>query len=154
MKFKCPLIVVNDLELSRKFYEEILQQEVILDFGENITFSGDFCLQTRDSWADFIDKKADDIRFRPDNFELYFEEEAFDIFVERLSTVSVQYVHGVKEYAWGQRVIRFYDPDFHVIEVGESMKTVVRRFISQGLSVEETAERTQHPIAFVIDCLD
>ncbi len=29
------------------------------------------------------------------------------------------------------------------------MKTVVKRFMGQGLSIEETAERTQHPIEFV-----
>ena len=52
----------------------------------------------------------------------------------------------------GQRVIRFYDPDMHIIEVGESMLTVVKRFISQGLSIEETAERTQHPIEFIRAC--
>ncbi|MEW9121058.1 MAG: hypothetical protein AB2421_00005 [Thermotaleaceae bacterium] len=53
----------------------------------------------------------------------------------------------------GQRVIRFYDPDMHIIEVGESMETVVKGFIKQGLSIEETAERTQHPIEFVKRCL-
>lgn len=39
------------------------------------------------------------------------------------------------------------------IEVGESMETVVKRFIGQRLSIEETAERTQHPIEFVRQCL-
>ncbi|MGE4284585.1 MAG: VOC family protein, partial [Clostridia bacterium] len=83
---------------------------------------------------------------KPDNFELYFEEAQFDEFVKRLKSFEIQYVHDVIEYPWGQRVIRFYDPDMHMIEVGESMETVVKRFIAQGLSVEETAERTQHPI--------
>lgn len=57
------------------------------------------------------------------------------------------------EYPWGQRVIRFYDPDMHIIEVGEPMENVVKRFIDQGLSVEETSKRTQHPIEFVKNCL-
>ena len=33
MKFKCPLIVVKDIKESRKFYEDILGQKAILDFG-------------------------------------------------------------------------------------------------------------------------
>jgi hypothetical protein len=41
----------------------------------------------------------------------------------------------------------------HIIEIGESMVSVVKRFLNQGLSVEETAQRTQHPIEFVKQCL-
>ena len=36
----------------------------------------------------------------------------------------IEYVHPVKEHGWGQRVVRFYDPDKHIIEVGENMKVV------------------------------
>lgn len=153
MKFKLPLIVVKDMALSRKFYEEVLNQKVVLDFGANITFEGAFSLQTKGTWVDFIRKTEQDVLNKPDNFELYFEEEQFEEFVERLKSYEISYVHDVIEYPWGQRVIRFYDPDMHMIEVGESMKTVVKKFIEQGISIEETAERIQHPIEFVKSCL-
>lgn len=153
MKYKCPLLVVNDIAVSRKFYEDVLRQKVIMDFGANITFEGDFALQSKSSWADFINKTEDDISFESHNFELYFEEEHFDDCVERLQSYPIEYVHSVKKFPWGQRVIRFYDPDMHIIEVGESMVSVVRRFLAEGLSVEETAERTQHPVEFVRLCL-
>lgn len=153
MKFKASLIAVTDMTRSRKFYEEILKQKVILDFGSNITFSGDFSLQTKSTWAAFINKNEKEIASKPDNFELYFEEEQFDDFIELLRAVDIQYVHDVLEFPWGQRVIRFYDPDMHIIEVGESMETVIKRFIGQGLSVEEIVNRTQHPIEFVRKCL-
>ncbi len=45
--------------------------------------------------------------------------------------------------------MRFYDPDKHIIEVGESMAVVAKRFLDQGLSVEETAKIIQHPVEFV-----
>ena len=154
MKFKLPLIVVVDIETSRNFYEDVLNQKVILDFGANITFDGEFSLQTKSSWADFIFKTENDILSKPDNFELYFEEDQFDEFVERLKSFEIQYVHDVAEYPWGQRAVRFYDPDMHIIEVGESMETVINRFIALGLSVEETAERTQHPVEFVKKCFE
>lgn len=153
MRFKCPLIVVKDIGISRKFYEEILEQKVILDFGANITFAGDFSLQSKATWADFISKSEDEILAGSNCFELYFEEEQFDEFVEKLRSRTIRYVHDVKEYPWGQRVIRFYDPDLHIIEIGESMENVVRRFIGQGMSVEEVANRTQHPLEFVRKCL-
>ncbi|WKY47681.1 glyoxalase/bleomycin resistance/dioxygenase family protein [Eubacteriaceae bacterium ES3] len=151
MNFKCPLIVVADMAVSRTFYEDVLRQKVILDFGANITFAGDFALQTKDSWRDFI--KKSEILNKPNNFELYFEEEAFDKFMTHLKNFSIDYLHDVVEYPWGQRVTRFYDPDGHIIEVGESMTTVVKRFLSQGMTVAETAEKTQHPIEFVRKCL-
>ena len=153
MKYKCPLIVVEDIAISRKFYEDILGQKVIVDFGANITFEGDFALQTKNTWVEFIDKTTDDVASKSNNFELYFEEEQFNAFVERLKSYNIEKVHDIKEFPWGQRVIRFYDPDMHIIEVGESMACVVRRFIAQGLSIVETAERTQHPIEFVKSCI-
>lgn len=58
-------------------------------------------------------------------------------------------MHDIKEYPWGQRVVRFYDPDQHIIEVGESMENVARKLFKQDLSIEEVAERTQHPLEFV-----
>ena len=66
---------------------------------------------------------------------------------------DIQYVHPLMEHRWGQRVIRFYDPDGHIIEVGEKMDAVVRRFVRQGLSAEETAERMDVPLEYVQNCL-
>lgn len=153
MNYKCALIVVSDIGVSRKFYEDVLGQVVIIDYGANITFRGDFSLQTKATWVDFIDKKYDDIAFKTNSMELYFEEEQFDIFINKLKSFEIEYVHDIKEFSWGQRVIRFYDPDMHIIEVGESMKTVVKRFLAEGLSIEETSKRTMHPIEFINSCL-
>jgi catechol 2,3-dioxygenase-like lactoylglutathione lyase family enzyme len=139
------------MERSRKFYEELLDLKVVLDFGANITFDGGLSLQTRDVWRGFIGSE-DTIICRPNNFELYFEEKHIDQFIRKLKdykSFGVELVHDVKEYPWGQRVIRFYDPDKHIIEVGESMATVIRRFHDQGMSVEEIVERSQHPAEFV-----
>lgn len=149
MRYKCPLIVVEDMERSRKFYEELLGQKVILDFGANITFAGDFALQTKESWRGFIGEHENTVVFRSNNFELYFEEIRFDEFLDKLESYDAEIIHEMKQYSWGQRAIRFYDPDKHIIEVGESMVTVVHRFIEQGLTIERTAEITQHPVEFV-----
>ena len=60
----------------------------------------------------------------------------------------------MKEFPWGQRVIRIYDPDRHIVEVGESMKAVVLRLLAEGMSPEETATKTMHPLEFVQACMD
>lgn len=75
--------------------------------------------------------------------ELYFEEDKFDDFIAKLQQRNdIRYIgDGVKESGWGQRSIRFYDLDGHIIEVGENMKMVVKRFLDSGLSMTETSKR-------------
>ncbi|MDF2633111.1 MAG: hypothetical protein K0Q85_1707 [Caproiciproducens sp.] len=155
MKFASPLIVVEDIQKSREFYERVLHQKVILDFGENITFEGDFSLQSKLSWQDFIGKSEKDIAQKSNNFELYFEEDNFENFISYLNSFDhIELVHDVKEYPWGQKVIRFYDPDYHIIEVGENMRSVVKRFLANGMTVEEASKQSQFPIDFVKSCIE
>ncbi len=149
MKYVCTLIVVRDIEQSRKFYHDLLDQEVIADFGANVTLTGGFSLQSADSWKTFIDKGHEDIAYGNCDSELYFEEAQMDTFLKKLERFGVDYVHPVKEHAWGQRVVRFYDLDQHIIEVGEPLTVVVKRFIDSGLTIAETAIRMDVPVAYV-----
>ena len=52
--------------------------------------------------------------------ELYFEESNIEQFVERLETLypEIEYVNLLMTHSWGQRVVRFYDLDGNLIEVG------------------------------------
>lgn len=154
MKLTCPLIVVKNMARAKEFYERLLNQHVVMDFGDNITFDGGFSLQTEDSWLDIIDMSHGDVRFGGNDSELYFETEDLDRFLLNLNAMpNILLVHDVKEHPWGQRVVRFYDPDDHIIEVGESMCHVVKRLISSGMNVEQTAAKTQHPPEFIYRCL-
>ena len=153
MKFKNPLLVVSDMEKSKKFYKDVLGLRVIMDFGANVTLTGGLCLQTKETWMEFIDAKEDEISFGGNNAEIYFEEDDFDAFAERLEGLkNIDYVHPVIEHRWGQRVVRFYDPDRHIIEVGENMKMVCRRFLDSGMTEEEVAVRMDVPLNFVQAC--
>lgn len=62
---------------------------------------------------------------------------------------KIEYVHPVMEHRRGQRVVRLYDPDHHIIEVGENMKTVCRRYLDQGMTMEEIAEKMGIPLKAV-----
>ena len=153
MKFQNPLLVVTDIEASKKFYKEVLGLEVILDFGANVTLTGGVCLQTKETWMAFIDAKENEIVFGGNNAEIYFEEDDFDSFAEKLKDMkNIDYVHSVIEHRWGQRVVRFYDPDRHIIEVGENIKAVTRRFLDSGMTEEEVAVRMDVPMEFVKSC--
>lgn len=148
MKFICPLIAISDLEISKKFYEEVLKQKIILDLGWNVWFSGGFAIQL--NFADIISIDKETVIKRSHNFELYFEEDDFDSFIEHLKKFdNIEYVHQPKKHDWQQKVVRIYDPDKHIIEIGESMAVIAKRYLKQGLSIEETAKIIQHPVEFV-----
>lgn len=151
MKLKNPMLVVKDIDKSVEFYKKILGLRVVVDFGANKTLTGGLCLQTLDTYKDFIG--TDEISFGGNNFEVYFEEDDFDKFVEKLKECDVEYVHPVKEHSWGQRAVRFYDPDKHIIEVGENLQSVCKRFLNSGMTAEEVAKRMDVPIKFVNSCI-
>lgn len=123
MKIKNPMLIVTDIDKSVEFYKKVLGLRVIMDFGVNKTLTGGLALQSLESWQEFIE--TDDVVFGGNSSEVYFEEENFDIFTDKLKKCAVEYVHPVKEHSWGQRVVRFYDPDKHIIEVGENIKQFV-----------------------------
>ncbi len=152
MKFKNPLLVVADMEKAKAFYLDILGLRVIMDFGANITLTGGVCLQSLDSWLQFIDSSADKIAFGGGDAEIYFEEDDFDAFLLHLDKKNIEYVHPVMEHSWGQRVVRFYDPDHHIIEVGENMRAVCQRFLASGMTVEQVARRMDVPVKYVKAC--
>lgn len=145
------MLVVTDMDRAVEFYKRVLGLQVILDFGANKTLTGGLALQTLETYREFIG--TGDISFGGNNFELYFEEDDFDQFADKLRTCDVQYVHPVKEHSWGQRVVRFYDPDRHIIEVGENMKAVCKRFIDSGMTPEQAAERMDVPVEYVNECM-
>ena len=154
MKYISPLLGVQDMAASRRFYEEVFGLKVVVDFGANITFDAGFSLQSKESWSDYIEKPVAEIQSGGNCFELYFEQDDLDAFLRQNQARKLDRVHGVKEFPWGQRVIRIYDPDRHIVEVGESMKAVVLRLLAEGMSPEETATKTMHPLEFVQACMD
>ena len=117
MKLKNILIVVNDMERSIKFYQELFGLQVILDQDGNVIMTEGLVLQDTKIWKDFIRKNL-----VPKNnmTELYFEESDIEGFAKKLaeSEFEIEYVNELMEHSWGQKVIRFYDPDGNLIEVG------------------------------------
>lgn len=152
MKYVSTLLAVRDMERSKRFYHDVLGMDVTADFGANVTLEDGVSLQTVETWQEFI--HTDGIAFRHNAAELYFEEPDIDAFLRRLERLSIEYVHPVKEHAWGQRVVRFYDPDHHIIEVGEDMGMVVRRFRNSGITDDQIAARMDVPLDYVKACLE
>ena len=96
-------------------------------------------LQALETYKDFIG--TNEISFGGNNFEIYFEEDDFDSFIDKLQNYDIEYVHPVKEHSWEQLVVRLYYPDKHIIEVGENIKVVCKRFLDSSMTPDEVAER-------------
>ncbi|HPR30512.1 MAG TPA: VOC family protein [Prolixibacteraceae bacterium] len=147
MKFICPLITVSDMEASKKFYTEFLGQKIQFDFGENVSFEGGFSIHLDRHFRQLIDQKP--LVQGGNNFELYFEENELDSLAEKLDRKKISLVHALREQPWHQRVIRFYDPDRHIIEVGESMEHTCQRLAKEGHSTAEISAMTTMPEEYV-----
>lgn len=140
MRYSCTLISVNDINASRKFYEDLFGLELYQDYGINIVFNCGLSLQQKFDWL--INLPKNKMLKEPNNMELCFEEEHFDGFLIKLKQYpNIRYLGDVIEHSWGQRVVRFYDLDGHLIEVGECIKMVIQRFLFSGLSIDQVSKR-------------
>ena len=120
MKLKNVLIVVKDIEKSRKFYHDLFDIDLVLDNDGNMILTEGLVLQDEKIWKSFLDR---DIVPKSNSCELYFEEQDIESFVEKLEKLypDTEYVNSLMTHSWGQRVIRFYDLDGNLIEVGTPM---------------------------------
>ena len=120
MRLKNILIVVKDIEKSRKFYNDLFGIELVHDNDGNMILTEGLVLQDEKIWESFLGR---DITPKSNSCELYFEEQDIESFVEKLERLypNVEYVNRLMTHSWGQRVIRFYDLDGNLIEVGTPM---------------------------------
>ena len=73
-------------------------------------------LQDVSLWKDEISR---DVIFQNHSAELYFEDKEIEKFIEKLNNYPEppDYVTPFTELPWGQKLVRFYDPDGNLIEV-------------------------------------
>ncbi|MBE0645553.1 MAG: VOC family protein [Bacteroidetes bacterium] len=169
IRFTSTLITVSDMNASRDFYERLLGQEVEYDFGENLSFKGGFALHERRHFHRLLASSAAgrDHAISEDaaaaqregagryggqrryDMELYFECEDIGKVDERLRAAGIPFVHPLREQPWAQRVVRVFDPDGTIVEIGEPMPLVVLRLAREGTEETAIAERTSIPLRHV-----
>ncbi|MBE5943774.1 MAG: glyoxalase [Lachnospiraceae bacterium] len=148
MKLKNILIVVEDIERSKAFYKDLFGLTVVTDFGGNVILTEGLVLQEKHIWEKLIGEKSNKGSC---DAELFFEENDMDGFLARVNKYqgTITYLNELMEHSWGQKVVRFFDPDGHLIEVGESLDGVARRYLAKGMTEEEVAEKTQLPLDYI-----
>lgn len=117
MKLKNVMIVVKDIERSKQFYKKLFGLDVVLEQEGNVILTERLVLQEAKIWENTINQK---VQFQNHAMELYFEERNFTEFLEKLEHYeeTVRYAGPVTEYPWGKKILRMYDPDGTLIEVG------------------------------------
>ena len=153
MRYTCTVLSVADVDSARRFYEDLFGLEVYQDYGKNIAFTCGLALQQDFDWLVGLPKEK--MSHKPNNAEIAFEEQDFDGFMKKLKEYpDIEYLGEAIEHSWGQRVIRFYDLDGHIIEVGEDMKMVIKRFLAAGMTIEEVSLRMDVSIEDLIKLLN
>lgn len=116
MKLKNILIAVNDIERSKTFYKDLFGLDPILEQEGNVILTEGLVLQDSSIWKGTLGRE---VISQNNAFELYFEEMDMETFVKRLEECGeeIRYVTPLTELPWGQKLVRFYDPDGNLIEV-------------------------------------
>lgn len=143
--YRSSLVAVTDMEKAKAFYAGVLGLTLLEDIGANATFEGGVTLQQKEVWSMLLEGRP--VTPRHHAAELYFEVQDMDAFAARLT--GVDFCQPLHEAPWGQRLVRLYDPDGNLIEVGEDMAVVTRRFLASGLTPEQTAARMGVPLEYV-----
>ena len=116
MKLKNILIAVNDIERAKTFYKKMFGLDPVLEQEGNVILTEGLVLQDADVWQKSLGRG---ILSQNNASELYFEESNMEAFAKRLEEYEdeIQYVDRLTELSWGQKMVRFYDPDGNLIEV-------------------------------------
>jgi catechol 2,3-dioxygenase-like lactoylglutathione lyase family enzyme len=145
------VLFVKEMAASRRFYEELLGRQVEMDFGVNVGYVGGLALWEHAAALDvmFHRKPEGEARLGRENLELYFEIDDLDAALQAFTAAGVSLVHPIIEQPWGQRALRVYDPDGHIVEVAERMPVVVHRLAASGMDAEAIRARTGMPLPVV-----
>lgn len=134
------VIFVADIAKSVQFYTSVMGLQVCNDMGKNIELSNGITL-----WEStpnhFIPTRLN-IPTPTNRFELYFETPNIESEYNRIKELGVEFFHHLHPEPWGQLTFRIYDPDKHLIEVGESMKLTIKTMFDSGMSIDEISKKT------------
>ncbi len=150
LKYESAVFFVKNMEISKKFYTEILDQKITMDFGKNVIFQGGLSIWEEEYALNTIySSNAANIKVGKNSSEIYFETTDIDDFYKKIKKEGIEIIHDILEHPWGQRGFRFFDPDEHIIEISEPMSTVALRYYDKGINIKAISEKTQIPINMI-----
>jgi catechol 2,3-dioxygenase-like lactoylglutathione lyase family enzyme len=147
IKYQSVVLICEDVRVSLAFYQKLFNLEVELDIGGLVNFKEGISLWGQKIASELVyNGTTPSAPVDRPRQELYFETDDIDGFFEILQRESIRCLHPIQKAPWHQRTVRFFDPDQNLIEVGESMEEVIRRFEKEGKTTDQIAELTMMPI--------
>jgi catechol 2,3-dioxygenase-like lactoylglutathione lyase family enzyme len=142
LKNSSTAIFVKKIEVSKAFYEDLLGLEIEFNFGKNIIFKGGIAIWEINPNHIIPSRLGENINVNSNRFELYFETDNLEEVFKPLKAAKINFLHEIHEESWGQQTIRFFDPDNHLIEIGESLRCFISRMLDSGMTKEQVSAKT------------
>ena len=127
---------------SLEFYVKTLGIAVQNDIGTNVILEHGITLWQIDPSHVIPRALGQEVLSKGTRFELYFETDDIAAVSAFMNDAGIRFLHDVRMEPWGQKTIRVFDPDGHLIEIGESMKTFLDRMKQNGMTVDAIAAIT------------
>ncbi len=121
MKHVNTILLVNDIEISKQFYTEMLGLKIRDDWKTMVIFEGDLALhqagelQPKELTAAFTSTGPQG----RGNVVIYLQSEDLDACCADLQQRGVEILHGIVTLPW-ERLFRIKDPDSYIVEIGEA----------------------------------
>jgi predicted enzyme related to lactoylglutathione lyase len=121
MKHINTILLVNNIEVSKRFYSETLELKLRDDWKTMVVYEGDLALHQ----AGELQPKDLTARFTTTgpqghgNVVIYLQSEDLDACFADLQQRGVEILHGIVTLPW-ERLFRVKDPDGYIIEIGEA----------------------------------
>jgi catechol 2,3-dioxygenase-like lactoylglutathione lyase family enzyme len=142
LKYESAVLFVSDIKTSKKFYCDLLGMQISIDIVGNVILENGLTIWQIQKEHIITRSFGGDQNSGKSKFELYFETEDLTSIFEILKENHVEFLHEIHEEPWGQRTVRFFDPDKNLVEIGESMKTFLLRMKNEGLDIKDIALKT------------
>jgi predicted enzyme related to lactoylglutathione lyase len=117
------IVFVLDLKVSKHFYENIIGLKVEQAYETIVFFENHFVIHDAGAIISTVygQKLLNNKTQGQNNLLIYFETDDIHASYQNIVNHEVQIIHPVIKQEWGQLVFRFYDPDHHIVEIGEAM---------------------------------
>ncbi|MFX1239280.1 MAG: VOC family protein [Promethearchaeota archaeon] len=155
LKYESAGIFVTNMAISKNFYANILGQQIIEDLERYVVFKGGFFIwEQKYALNTIYTSKIGEIQVGRNNCEFYFETPDIEGYYKKIKKEDIEIIHDIIEHPWGQKGFRVYDPDHHIIEIGEPMSFVILRFRQQGMTSEEISKKTLMSLEVIKEILE
>lgn len=121
IRFRHSIALVKSIEESKRFYRDIIGLKVIREFDTFILFQDEFAIHAADLFYTYLNKPYHGEKMGHDNVDFYFTTSDLEGMQKKLKEEKVAFIHEIYKHAWGEKVIRVYDPDGHILEIGDAL---------------------------------